>query len=181
MPPAAGEAAESSYPQRPRVEACTLRITLQGHGPESAILFSCTCFTHPWVLGMMVPEDSPDSAPGHPYLVRLRESLTLVPGYLQNGRFKETSPTNLLGSQPHRHPPVLTGHWRLVHRGAEKDEEEAISPFPTYPRLGRWEGHTTALTTTSILLGLQWWYWEVQGGKGAPEKPPRALNSSASS
>lgn len=109
---------------------------MQGHGPEPATLtnlFNCTCFTHPWVFGHDGPRGSPDPIPGRPQLQGLSPTVTLL-----------SSPD--------------TGCWSS--RGAEKDEEEAVHFLPADPRLGRREGRTTA-PTTSTLLGLRWWYWEL--------------------
>lgn len=143
-------------PLNPRVAASPLRITLQDTAQN--LPFSCIRFTHPWVFG----NDGPRGTPILPLDIPAAEAQR-VP-----------HPSTWVSSewQIQRTPPPVS--WGF------KDEEEAVHLFPTLPRLGRQEGHT-ASPTTSTLLGLQWWYWELQGGKGAPEKPPRALTFSVSS
>lgn len=67
-------------------------------------------------MGMTVPEDHSHPAPGHPKQQRLRESLTLIPGWVQNARFREAPARSLLGSQPPASPlgrQPSCPHWTL--------------------------------------------------------------------
>lgn len=175
LPPSAGGVApEHSYPQIPGWPPLPSGSPCRDMAQN--LPFSCIRFTHPWVFG----NDGPRGTPILPLDIPAAEAQRVPhPSTWVTSEWQiQRTPPSLLGFQPHGHPPVLTGHWSS--RGAEKDEKEAVHLFPTLPRVGRQEGHTTS-PTTSTLLGLQWWYWELQGGKGAPEKPPRALTFSVSS
>lgn len=97
-------------------------------------------------LGMTVPEDHSHPAPGHPKRQRLRESLTLIPGWVQKARFREAPARSLswgLSPQPRPlgdSPPVLTGHWTLDTRPPGVLRRMKRRPSTDSPPNPGWEG-----------------------------------------